>query len=72
LKLVSVMQCFAHKRVAPFTGAWIETRGRRKRQAGQTVAPFTGAWIETVVNKSNRVIHKLSPPSRGRGLKRKL
>ena len=33
--------------VAPFTGAWIETRIGEGRQSGDSVAPFTGAWIET-------------------------
>ena len=35
-------------RVAPFTGAWIETSHRLGRPVlGREVAPFTGAWIET-------------------------
>ena len=33
--------------VAPFTGAWIETRVRLLLKALTCVAPFTGAWIET-------------------------
>ena len=33
--------------VAPFTGAWIETRSWRGEQGAGPVAPFTGAWIET-------------------------
>ncbi len=38
------------KIVAPFTGAWIETRKRIFADASQhDVAPFTGAWIETGV-----------------------
>ena len=35
--------------VAPFTGAWIETRPPRRTATATVVAPFTGAWIETVV-----------------------
>ena len=34
-------------RVAPFTGAWIETGETGLSQTPQPVAPFTGAWIET-------------------------
>ncbi len=33
--------------VAPFTGAWIETRIVDSRMISAPVAPFTGAWIET-------------------------
>ena len=33
--------------VAPFTGAWIETRLTPGTTGGELVAPFTGAWIET-------------------------
>ena len=33
--------------VVPFTGAWIETRYRRRAVGRQDVVPFTGAWIET-------------------------
>ena len=34
-------------RVAPFTGAWIETLLLSKYLCRKFVAPFTGAWIET-------------------------
>jgi len=34
-------------RVAPFTGAWIETANSGGMTATINVAPFTGAWIET-------------------------
>ena len=34
-------------RVAPFTGAWIETGKNTKMIVTDVVAPFTGAWIET-------------------------
>ena len=35
------------ERVAPFTGAWIETARCAQNQPPPSVAPFTGAWIET-------------------------
>ena len=54
--------------VAPFAGAWIETKKGKMKAWGQQVAPFAGAWIET--RKSVCDIHiDVSPPSRGRGLK---
>ena len=33
--------------VAPFTGAWIETKVHVLPATNAGVAPFTGAWIET-------------------------
>jgi len=35
------------QKVAPFTGAWIETFGGSGTTLIAAVAPFTGAWIET-------------------------
>ncbi len=34
--------------VAPFTGAWIETKMYLFQNQIALVAPFTGAWIETI------------------------
>ncbi len=34
-------------KVAPYVGAWIETRTLPSRTPRQTVAPYVGAWIET-------------------------
>ena len=36
--------------VAPFVGAWIETRVGYSGQSRSLVAPFVGAWIETNVH----------------------
>ena len=33
--------------VAPYVGAWIETRIRKKMFELDIVAPYVGAWIET-------------------------
>jgi len=55
--------------VAPFTGAWIETRGKPGKTSTPPVAPFTGAWIETNSKRTNGPI-LMSRPSRARGLKR--
>ena len=55
--------------VAPFTGAWIETIGKKDERTIWEVAPFTGAWIETKGGGSSGQTY-LSHPSRVRGLKR--
>ena len=34
-------------KVAPYTGAWIETDVKLLRVPVEDVAPYTGAWIET-------------------------
>ena len=56
------------QKVAPFTGAWIETRLRHRTGRTPHVAPFTGAWIETI-NPANIRSMFASPLSQGRGLK---
>ena len=33
--------------VAPYVGAWIETRGEGRGSRSPGVAPYVGAWIET-------------------------
>jgi len=57
--------------VAPYAGAWIETRSEPGPTDTTTVAPYAGAWIETRreilrLNASSR-----SLPTRERGLKRR-
>ena len=57
--------------VAPFTGAWIETRSPSPfNNLNGLVAPFTGAWIETEERNHGRTCTLKSHPSRVRGLKR--
>jgi len=34
--------------VAPYAGAWIETKHGSGSQKRQSVAPYAGAWIETI------------------------
>ncbi len=46
--------------VAPFTGAWIETRYCTSNAQRSGVAPFTGAWIET----ASRLWSRPAIPSR--------
>jgi len=55
--------------VAPRAGAWIETATGRGIDLDIEVAPRAGAWIETV-RFSMGVRIGMSPPVRGRGLKR--
>ncbi len=58
-----------HGRVAPHTGAWIETGYLRMHQPrGSSVAPHTGAWIETVTMSQVDGLFE-SPLTQGRGSK---
>ena len=52
-------QCSA--RVAPFVGAWIETKVDCLEQNKSLVAPFVGAWIETVVDNDSKIDRKVAP-----------
>ncbi len=55
-------------KVAPRTGAWIETRQRFLSTYAPKVAPRTGAWIETAMRHPwKRLMQSL--PARERGLK---
>ena len=47
LKLDILQHHYCISRVAPPTGAWIETRSTPPRLIPNEVAPPTGAWIET-------------------------
>ena len=57
--------------VAPCAGAWIETGSREILPTLASVAPCAGAWIETI-RQARRRRTGMSPPARGRGLKRQL
>ena len=50
--------------VAPFTGAWIETKDKIRRHYETFVAPFTGAWIETG-NKAYDIMYYWVAPFTG-------
>ncbi len=56
-------------RVAPHAGAWIETDLVEVLVVLPRVAPHAGAWIETCRFRV-RIRSSVSPPTRGRGLKR--
>ena len=69
LKLDKFPKTRSKKKVAPFTGAWIETFRARQEAKTVIVAPFTGAWIETT-DAIRLALGRLgSHPSRVRGLK---
>ena len=42
---------FCYTIVAPFVGAWIETRSLIVLAKSRPVAPFVGAWIETAATQ---------------------
>ena len=46
LKLHVLLHVGDGRRVAPFTGAWIEILTSGGNAQSPVVAPFTGAWIE--------------------------
>ena len=49
-------------RVAPHTGAWIETaQGEADKRALWEVAPHTGAWIETFLGCSGLRLARVAP-----------
>ena len=58
----------AHRLVAPYVGAWIETTSKGARCPRTDVAPYVGAWIETSVI-DNILLRSLSHPMWVRGLK---
>ena len=37
-------------KVAPYAGAWIETKNEVNKLFSFNVAPYAGAWIETPLN----------------------
>ena len=59
------------RKVAPYAGAWIETKSAGWDMTGGTaVAPYAGAWIETPRMHPGSLSASLSLPTRERGLKR--
>ncbi len=48
LKLRGLQELTTNGRVAPYTGAWIETLPHPAEKQPESVAPYTGAWIETL------------------------
>ena len=49
------------EKVAPHTGAWIETMPIIALQASIIVAPHTGAWIETKYDVATSVVTAVAP-----------
>ena len=57
------------KKVAPRTGAWVETFDVDSHLNKSRVAPRTGAWVETSSNNTITGNTCKSRPARARGLK---
>ena len=69
LKLAIIHLLVLVVKVAPHTGAWIETSTQPSVSISPAkVAPHTGAWIETTAG-STRMNILTSPLTQGRGLK---
>ena len=49
------------RKVAPHTGAWIETLNNPTSAECPIVAPHTGAWIETLEQRFNALDEKVAP-----------
>ena len=54
MKLLSALTFTGSARVAPHTGAWIETVIVNLINLAFKVAPHTGAWIETDIEISTK------------------
>ena len=68
LTLHTDIQTFAEYTVAPYVGAWIETKKIAHLPIYRNVAPYVGAWIETH-NDIYLDSHSKSHPMWVRGLK---
>ena len=66
--LQSNIQTFAGYAVAPYVGAWIETKLKYGFDNPKPVAPYVGAWIETIVTMPLKW-RSVSHPMWVRGLK---
>ena len=49
------------RRVAPFTGAWIEIATSLTYYIWDVVAPFTGAWIEMLMKLTTCISSGVAP-----------
>ena len=47
--------------VAPYVGAWIETRLDNANKQQQYVAPYVGAWIETSKSSNGELLGSVAP-----------
>ena len=47
--------------VAPYAGAWIETRVLLHEETHILVAPYAGAWIETLTVKDTPIPVEVAP-----------
>ena len=61
MKLSNLNPIHLPAKVAPRTGAWIETDQRLAFFCKEIVAPRTGAWIETVKSSTGRTPVRVAP-----------
>ena len=61
LKLRCHVTMCVEREVAPYVGAWIETRHEQPRPERHQVAPYVGAWIETCLRQSLRLPGRVAP-----------
>ena len=54
-------------KVAPHTGAWIETMNLTDQLIQESVAPHTGAWIETKEKEYAQVLLDVAPHEKTEG-----
>ena len=50
-----------HYQVAPYVGAWIETKSSASINLLSLVAPYVGAWIETSLTRMINTIKAVAP-----------
>ena len=61
LKLTVTEICIKRSIVAPYVGAWIETRKSGNEWKRSTVAPYVGAWIETMRVRLQKTLTEVAP-----------
>ena len=61
LKRLSNSRCHQLRRVAPYAGAWIETKDLAGYARDANVAPYAGAWIETGAYCNRLSIYQVAP-----------
>ena len=63
------MRMYCRESVAPYVGAWIETKDQNAYNKMLYVAPYVGAWIETEWDVAVKAMYAKSHPTWVRGLK---
>ena len=61
LKQRAYVHARTRRRVAPYVGAWIETREAEGSGTSFKVAPYVGAWIETIYTMRSSLRLRVAP-----------